>query len=131
MSNFVDRYKTDKNLEENGQWVDLGEGVEIKIARLNSERSQAVRRRLEKPYSKMRGEIPAQIQEDILTKQVAEAVLLDWKGVELEVGKPLDPTLENKIKVLTEFKDFRQDVVFVSMEAETFKTAKAEEATKN
>lgn len=131
MTNFVNRYQTDKTLEENGQWVNLGDGIEVKIARLNSERSQAVRRRLEKPYSKMRGEIPTQIQEEILTKQVAEAVLLDWKGVELESGKPLEPTLENKIKILTEFKDFRQDVVFVSMEAETFKNASVEEATKN
>lgn len=131
MSKFVDRYKTDKDLEENGQWVDFGDGVLVKVARLNSERSQAVRRKLEKPYSKIRGSIPEDISEEILTKQVAEAVLLDWKGVTDENGKELECTYENRYKVLKEYKDFRFDVVTCAVEAETFKNKQVEEATKN
>lgn len=131
MSRFMERYKTDRNLEENGQWVELGDGLEIKVARISSERSKAVRHRLEKPYAKMRGEIPTSIQEQILIKQIAEAVLLDWKGVTDEEGKAVECTLDAKIKMLTEFKDFLQDVVMVAMEAETFKAQKIEEASKN
>lgn len=131
MSRFMERYKTDRNLEENGQWVELGDGLEIKVARISSERSKAVRHRLEKPYAKMRGEIPTSIQEQILIKQIAEAVLLDWKGVTDDEGKAIECTLDAKIKMLTEFKDFLQDVVMVAMEAETFKAQKIEEASKN
>lgn len=131
MSKFLDRYKTDKKLEEEGQWVDLGDEILVKVARLNSERSQAVRRKLEKPYSKIRGNIPEDISEEILTKQVAEAVLLDWKGVTDDNGKDLECTYENRYKMLKEFKDFRFDVVTCSMEAETFKVRQIEEVTKN
>ena len=131
MSRFMERYKTDRNLEENGQWVELGDGLEIKVARISSERSKAVRHRLEKPYAKMRGEIPTSIQEQILIKQIAEAVLLDWKGVTDDEGKAIECTVDAKVKMLTEFKDFLQDVVMVAMEAETFKAQKIEEASKN
>lgn len=131
MSKFYDRYKTDKKLEEEGQWVDFGDGVKVKIARLNSERSLAARRKLEKPYSKIRGSIPEDIQEEILTKQVAEAVIIAWEGVTDEAGKEIECTYENRIKILKEFKDFRFDVVTASVEAETFKAKQVEEATKN
>lgn len=131
MSKFINRYKTDRKLEEEGQWVEFGDDISVKVARLNSERSQAVRRKLEKPYSKIRGSIPEDIAEEILTKQVAEAVLLDWKGVTDENGKEIECTYENRYKMLKEFKDFRFDVVTCSVEAETFKGKQIEEVTKN
>lgn len=131
MSKFYDRYKTDKKLEEEGQWVDFGDGVKVKVARLNSERSLAVRRKLEKPYSKIRGSIPEDIQEEILTKQVAEAIIIAWEGVSDENGKEIECTYENKVKILKDFKDFRFDVVTASVEAETFKAKQNEEVLKN
>lgn len=131
MSKFINRYKTDRKLEEEGQWVEFGDDISVKVARLNSERSQAVRRKLEKPYSKIRGSIPEDIAEEILTKQVAEAILLDWKGVTDESGKEIECTYENRYKMLKEFKDFRFDVVTCSVEAETFKGKQIEEVTKN
>lgn len=131
MTTFYARYKTDKKLEEEGQWVDFGDGVKVKVARLNSERSIAARRKLEKPYSKIRGSIPESIQEEILTKQVAEAVIIAWEGVTDERGKEIECTYENKVKILNEFKDFRFDVVTASVEAETFKAQQIEEISKN
>lgn len=130
-SKFQDRYKTDKSLEEQGVWVALGDGIEIKVARMSSERSQAVRRRLEKPYAKIRNNLPEDIVEKLIIQQLAEAVLLDWKGVDGEDGKPLECSIPNKVKVLTEYKDFTNDVITCSAEKETFKAQATEEVAKN
>src|ERR1043166_2259135 len=80
---FFDRYSTDKVAEEEGQWVDFGDGIKVQLRRLNCKKSRDVRRRLEKPYAKQfRGQdIPDEIQERMLNAQLAKAVIVGWEGV--------------------------------------------------
>lgn len=132
--NLYARFQTDKVLEENGVWVDFGDGLEVKVARFNSARSKEVRRRLEKPFKgvfRSGQDLPEDKSTDILVKQMAEAIILDWKGVLGPDGKVLEPTLENKIKVLTDLPDFREVIATAALESATFKTLEDEEAGKN
>lgn len=137
MSGFFDRYNTDKGLEEEGVWVDYGEGLQVKIRRLNSKASRDCRRKLEKPYAAQfrQREMPDSLQEKLLNQQVAKAIVVDWKGVP-NPDKPdqmLDCTEENILKVIEDerFKDFRDDILTASMERTTFEKEQRKVAEKN
>ena len=132
-SAFQKMFQTDRNLEEEGVIVDFGQGVKVKVARMQSERSRAVRRRLEKPYRKrfQQNDVPDDVMENILICQMAEGIILGWEGVTDEEGHPLECTEGNIKKVLTKFPDFKDAVAQASMTRETFMQEEAEEDLKN
>jgi hypothetical protein len=141
MSKFLDRYKTDRKLEEEGVWVDFGDGVEVKLRRLNSAKSKEVRRKLEKPYEKQYRngrEYPDSLQETLMNKQLAEAIVVDWKGIpELnEQGEPIEGkdmvcTPDNVIRMVSQFPDFREEITTASLERATFQVEARKELEGN
>jgi hypothetical protein len=136
MAGFRDRYNTDKNLEEEGVWVDYGDGLKVKVRRLSSKTSRDVRRKLEKPYSAQfrNREMPDALQEELLNKQVAQAIVLDWEGVEDPDGKDgamLPYSQDNVLRMVKEFPDFRDDILTAAMERSTFEKEQREKGAKN
>jgi hypothetical protein len=133
MSKFSERYATNTQIEEDGQWVDFGEGIKVRVRRLNSKFSRDVRRKLEKPYTAMyRGrEMPESLQEELMVKQLAQAIVVDWEGVEDESGKTMPFSMDNAVKIFTVYRDFRDDVVTASMERATFQTEEQKAAEGN
>jgi hypothetical protein len=141
MAGFLDRYNTDRSLEEEGVWVDFGDGVKVQVRRLTSKKSREFRRKLEKPYSAQfrNREMPDSLQEELLNKQVAGVVIVDWEGVpnpeielkEGETPKPFPFSVENALKVCEKFPDFRDDILIAAMELTTFEKQQREEARKN
>lgn len=135
MPTFLERYQTNKHLEEDGVWVDYADGLEVKIRRMNSTKSREIRRKLEKPYTKgFRGQdMPDSLQEELLNKQLAEAIVVDWKGVPdpKDVTKMLPCTPENVLMMVTEYPDFRDDILAASMERATFQIEERKAAEKN
>lgn len=139
-----DRYNTDQSLEEEGVWVDFGDGLQVKIRRLNSKHSRETRRKLEKPYStQFRGrEMPDSLQETLLNQQMSKSIVVDWKGVDdpyadVKPGDKDAPALahseENVLKLLSdpEFKDFRDDILTAAMERTTFEKEQRKAKEKN
>jgi len=135
MAGFFDRYATDRNLEEEGTWVDYGDGLKVQVRRLNSKASRDYRRRIEKPYSgQFRGrEMPEAIQEELLNKQIANVIVVAWEGVPNPADKKkfLDCTPENVLRMITDFPDFRDDILTAAMEKSTFQKADLEVQEKN
>lgn len=144
MSGFKKRYATDSTLEEDGVWVDFGDGLKVKIRRLNSKHSRETRRRLERPYQAQfrNREMPESLQEEILNKQLAESLIAGWEGVpdpaapepkEGEAEKMLPCTPDNILKIVSDpqFKDFREDVLMAAMSRETYEKEAKKEAVKN
>ena len=138
MSNFRKRFKTDAALEENGQAVDFGDGIEVTVRRISSKVVQEAKRRLDKPYANLfktnpNYELPADIQDKQITKLMAEAIVVDWKGVVDENDQELECTVENKMKIFSDrdLVDFRNNVLLASHSATTFSPAEVEEAVKN
>jgi hypothetical protein len=131
---FKARYSTSKNLEENGVWVDFGDGVRVCVRRINSKVSKEVRRKLEKTYaSAFKGrDLPAELVETIMIKQLSQALVVDWEGVDpTDSGKVLPCTPENVEKVMTEFPDFREDVLTACIERATFQAEEIADAKGN
>ena len=135
MSGFMDRYKTDKGLEEEGVWVDYGDGLKVQMRRLNSKASKDCRRRLEKPYAgQYRGrEMPDSLQEELLNKQLSQAVVVGWEGVPNpdDPKKDLPFSPENVLRMIQEFPDFRDDILTAAMERTTFQKGDVEKQEKN
>lgn len=133
MSGFLERYQTDKNLEEEGVWVDLGGNVQVKVARITSRKSKEVRRKLERPMVRKNrsDELSIDQLEQLMTEQLAQAVIKDWRGVTDDDGVELPCTVENCRMILAKFPDFREDVATASLEKETFRTAALQEELGN
>jgi hypothetical protein len=127
--NFAERYRTDRDLEEEGAWVDLGDGIKIKIARLQSQRARRVLARLYRPYDNMRQsgrKVPDSVQETVTRRWIAEGVLLDWEGVSDAAGKTIPFTPDSALEVFEAFPDFLDEVVYFSREQETFRAERLE-----
>lgn len=116
MSAFMKRYATDKSLETEGAWVDFGDGIRVKIARINNKEARAIFRREMKPYRNFRDGAPDEVSEKILTKVLVEAVIKAWEGVPADLADK-----EAAMAFLAEYPDFRSQVSEMAEAAETFR----------
>lgn len=106
-------YKSDEELKKTGVWRKFGD-AELLIASTDSPRYRKTQLRVakSKPPAKLRKD--AETLHDVTVEVMAEGLLLDWKNVN-DGKKALEPTLENKIRVLNLIPDLRD---FISNEAQ-------------
>ncbi len=134
MTNLYELLETDSNAEEEGIWVEISDGVRIKIASTDSKRYREKVIQLLKPYRKILqagGRIPDNKQEQIAIDSIVDGLLLDWDGVTDRKGKVLDFSRDNALKVVTELKKFRELIAEIAGEAETFNKQALRDAAKN
>jgi hypothetical protein len=119
------RFKTDEDRQENGVWVDFGDGIKVKIRRFKSKASVAARKELDKPHTEVirRGKLAEDVAEDLLVRQIAMGVIADWEGVTDENGNNVPNTTDAKYHILKALPDFRDEIFAISVEAEHFKAA--------
>ena len=122
VSKLLARFSTDTDAEEMGRWVDFGDGIRIRIRRIRSQKSIEVRKELDKPYANdlRRGALADSVAEDLLIKQVAAGVISAWEGIDIGDGD-LPYTPDNAYKVLKLLPDLRDEILQVSMSAESFR----------
>lgn len=125
-------FGTNRDLELEGVWEPINEEASVKIARIGNDRYTKLFQKLMRPYRKQvrRGTMPDKKAEEIYNQVIAETVLLDWKGL-TEDDKPLEYSVENAIRLLTEYKDFKDLVVDAAEAMETFQKEEIEESEKN
>lgn len=123
----LNAYRTDRAAEEEGVWVSLDGQTSVRVARSNSKRFAEALKKYRKPHLQaIRSGTLSEDQADaIIVAAVAEAVLLDWKGLK-EDGKDVPATLENRIRVLTEYRDFRNVVAELAADMANFRTSEIE-----
>jgi hypothetical protein len=122
---FHDRFATNKAAAEEGTWVDLGDGVKIKVRRFDSAVSKAVRRKLEEPYTALRRagqELSDDIAQELLIRQLAQAILVDWRGVTDEEGKSIAFSSDVAYDILKKYDFFLEDVSRIVGSRDTFKS---------
>lgn len=125
-------FRTSEKLEEEGAWVDLGDGAFVCVARVGNKKYNEYFEKALKPHRRQfrTGSMPTEVMDEILIRTLANTILLGWEGVEYE-GKELEYSVDNAIMVLRELKDFRSLISEISNEMETFKQEEQEEALKN
>lgn len=119
----ISTFATDLDLEENGVWVDIGDGGQLKVARMGNPRYQEAVRRISKPHkTQIRNKtITEDLSDELLLKSMAETILLDWKGIEDDKGKAIKYSVETAFKLMRDLRDFRNLVVELATEQAAFR----------
>lgn len=130
MSSFLKSFQTNKTAEEQGVFVDIADGVSVKVKRFNNEKAQAYLEQLRRPYRSFRDGVPAKALEEILRKVTAKEVIADWKGVTDENDVEVKFSPDAAEKLFEKFPDFYRAVVDLSTAKEVFLAAEVD-AVKN
>lgn len=120
-------YRTDRAAEEEGVWIDLDDQTTVRVARSNSKRFAEALNKHRKPHRQAirSGTLPEETADAIVIGAIADAVLLDWKGLQ-EDGKEVPATLENRVRVLSQYPDFRNVVAELAADMANFRAAEIE-----
>lgn len=115
-------FATDLDLEENGVWVDFGDGASCKIARIGNTAYKAEMRERLKPWRNKtaRRNIPEDDWKSLNCEVESKTILLDWKGWEDDKGKNIPYSQKHAYDMLYGLKDFRAQVLLVAEEQASF-----------
>jgi len=130
---IFDLYATSEEDAENGKWFELSPTISVKLRRFKSKKSRKVRERLEAPYKRTtrNGELPQEVLERILTEQMAEAIIVDWKGFTDKSGNLLSYSKEQALALLTALPELRDDLAAMSIKLDNFRDEDKEETEGN
>jgi len=125
--NILDQFSTDKELELNGVWVEIGDGTTLCVARLYNDRYSEALRGAMKPHKRqvMDNESSLEIMIDV----EARTVLIGWEGV--TEGDDDVPYSIEKAKEYLHVRDFRKLVLEIAGSMETYKAQELEDGEKN
>ena len=110
--NMADLYKLFKgatNLETEGVWFEIAEGVKFLMARAGgaNKKYNRVFQSLMKPHMRAyrNGTLDDAVSNKIMRQAFAKGVLLDWEGVQDESGNTLEFSYDNAMKLFTDLPD--------------------------
>ena len=122
-------FLTDKQKEDEGVWVDCGDGLEIRVTRMfNSTFNRAIAT-YRKPLGR-RFDRDLELQEEVLIKVMADCVVLGWKGL-FDGDKKVAFSKSKSLELLKESRDFRNLISQIADEATNFQAEEAEADRKN
>lgn len=122
---IYDKFKTNKQAEQQGITLDYGDGQTIQIARAggsNIKFEKAVQAKMRKFGLQAKHELlePEQMR-TIFREVLAETVVLGWTGFTNEAGDELACNRENVITIFTDLPDLFDDVLEQARKASLFK----------
>lgn len=126
-------YLTDSAAEQDGKWFDFGPDAKIKLRAPSSNKSREVRKSLEKPFvalTRAGQTIPDDKLEEILIKQMAQALIVDWSGF-TDNGVALDFSATAAEALLVKYPRLRNIIAKIISDDEAFSVAQKEDAVKN
>lgn len=135
-------FATDADAEENGRWFDIGPKAKIKLRSFSSAKSKEVRRKLERPYAailRTGKNLSDEINEGIAIKQMAEAIIVDWRGLtttvtdaEGNVSQVDNPYSQGAcLELLNASSKFRDFIAQVVINDDSFKPEDRDDGVKN
>lgn len=143
---IFDTLAVDPKVVEDGRWFEnvLGDrdeenldeypGIDLKLRRLTSKFATKARMRAEKDRRhgpNRAGALSTEDAEAILIEQLANGVIVDWRGVVARDGNAIQFTPEVAREVLTALPDFRFVVLALSNDLTNFKSERREELEGN
>jgi len=127
-------FGVDKRREIEGVWFDdeFEGDTKCLIARIGNPTYQKEFQRIAKPHKRAlrKGTLNDDVAENLLTRAMANSILLDWVDM-YENGKKLLYSSDEAFRVMKEYKDFREIVSDVANEIEAFRLEEEKEAEKN
>lgn len=128
---IYDMFETDTAAEEDGRWFDIfGERADgwVQLRALSSKVSLSVSRRLSAQFRRQMGadgNYPMDVQLIMLTRQMAEGVIMNWRGTAWrdKNGAPLPYSPANALMVMTDMPHIRTKVVNLAADLDSFRHA--------
>lgn len=132
-TNLHSMFATSSTAEQEGVWVPVCEGVEVKLARMGNPRFAAVYKKKCKPHlaSLRRGLLDKQTEVELMRQTLAEAVVLDWRGLRDAEGNLVPYSSETALQLLTDLPDFADFVADESRKLENYRESTLAESEKN
>ena len=126
--------KTNPEAEVEGVWVDFEDtGVKLKIARIGNPAFDKLISKLSAPHLKKLRKGDDELQESITAKAVASTILVGWKGLDDDDGKPLKYSKGKSKELLTDpaLRDLFKFVLVTANEAARFRAEVKEDTVGN
>jgi len=127
----ITKFKTDEAVEIAGQWVPIGEGAELKVARAGNKRAREISAGLRAPYRQQArfGKLDDDLERELLARAMAKAILRDWRGLLDADGEEIPYSEDAAFELLHDMPDFLHLVLRISAaEAEAWQATKEEDA---
>jgi len=131
--NLGEVFGTDKDLEEEGKWFDIGGEARIKVARFGNKNHKKSLDKLRAPYKPVilrGGEIPEEANDDIIKRSLAESVLVDWDGLVDEKGEPIPYSPDAAYQAFCQYSDFLDLVSRLALDASQYRAMMQDETVK-
>ena len=124
-SNLDKLYKTNAEEEVEGIWFEIAEGVKFRIKRFGGKNGEAFKRSMakhHKPHAHriQKGTLPADQENEIMTRVFVETSLIDWEGVEID-GECKDFERELAVKFLNDLPELANDLIGYATDAENYR----------
>ena len=132
MGDLKKLYYADKTKEIEGVWEETDGGIKLKVARINNPTYTKVLNRLLKPHnrSRRRGSMSDELLNKLITKAMAETVLLAWENLK-EDDKEMKYSVAEAERLMTEYPDFRDIVMDIASDMDMYRSTQDEESAKN
>jgi hypothetical protein len=133
---IFDLLETDTADEENGKWFNdiLGDGsnIDLKLRRFQSRHALKTRENIQKPYliGKKKGTLSEKVLEHILCAQIAQSILVDWRGVRSKTGE-IPFSAEVALPIVTRLTELRAKIIELALGRDNFLLSNREEVEKN
>ena len=106
----LNKLKLDSAKDAEGVWVNIGDGAEIKVARIGTKEYNKVVKAVTGPHRTAieRGYMNDEEADKLSAKIFSQAVLLDWKGIQID-GVEVPYSQEKAAEILgnPDFSEFR------------------------
>lgn len=124
-SNLDKLFKNDSELETEGIWLEIAEGVAFKVRRFGGSNSMKVKSAMAKyykPYARLieMGSLSQEKEKEVTTKVFVETCLVDWKGIEID-GKLTAFEKEVALKFFSELPELLDTVVAYATDSKNYR----------
>lgn len=130
----ITNFALDKRAEKEGIWIDVGAGLELRIARISSpDFEEYMRKHSRVNPTRFRPLVASNtaVDEEATMRGVARYILLDWRNLQDEKDQPIVYSEATAYKLLNEYPEFYKLVLGYSMEYDGYRLAEQETAAKN
>jgi len=135
VGNLFTRYKTNKTAENEGVWLNFGDGSRVKARSMSSPKVREYQSKLFKKYrqalSAGGGVLPPEMQDEMDIDLVATAVIADWEGIPNANGVIVPYARPTAMAILAELPEWRKEIQYLAGLAETYREAGFEEQLGN
>ena len=135
--NIWKRYKTDADLEAEGMWVDVGNGLQVKIRSADCDLARTTLQKLAKQnravFRSNDNTLPPKVQDANEIVMCAEVFVADWKGMPTSETDetPLPCNKKTVRDVMTRLPWLREQVIELANMKETFRPQDVEDMAGN